>query len=134
MTLLESLSLVFIPEKKAKYVAEFIGTACLVLLIKLSIANFAYPSIAIGGGLCCIIYTYGYISFAHYNPSITLAFTIRNIKEWPRSDTCQIIMYYFVQYLGGICGGILGWIIGGNDAAFVYPSCLHNGFSAPVLF
>ena len=84
-------------QKIAKYVAEFIGTAWLVLIIKLSVVHFPYPSISIGAGLTAIIYTYGYVSKAHYNPSITLAFTIRNIEEWPRSDVCQIVMYYVVR-------------------------------------
>lgn len=106
--------------------AEFIGTAWLVLIIKLSVPVFPYPSLAIGLGLMCIIYTYGYISYAHYNPSITLAFTIRNIDDWPRSDYAQIVIYYIVEYLGGITGGLLGWAIGGKDAAYVYPTSLNG--------
>ena len=132
MTFSESLSVAFTKEKIAKYVAEFIGTAWLVLIIKLSVPfseNDFHPSITIGCGLMCIIYTYGYVSFAHYNPSITLAFTIRNIDDWPRSDYVQIIMYYIVEYLGAITGGLLGWAIGGKDAAYVYPSSINNDSS-----
>eukprot|EP01083_Nonionella_stella_P262348 892155_1 len=130
----ESLAVAFTQKKIAKYAAEFIGTAWLVLLIKLSVPNFPYPSISIGLGLSCIIYTYGYISFAHYNPSITLAFTIRNINEWPRSDICQIIIYYIMQYIGAITGGLIAWIIGGKEAAMVYPTAISNGSSVVILF
>ena len=77
----------------------------------------------------CIIYAYGYISCAHFNPAVTLAFTIRNVDKWPRSDYAQIIMYLIVEYLGGITGGLLGWAIGGKNAAFVYPSSLNNNSS-----
>mmetsp|Transcript_64571 Transcript_64571/g.58026 ORF Transcript_64571/g.58026 Transcript_64571/m.58026 type:complete len:271 (+) Transcript_64571:125-937(+) len=139
MSCADSLAVAFTREKIAKYVAEFIGTAWLVLIIKLSVIYFPYPSLSIGLGLMCIIYTYGYVSFAHYNPSITLAFTIRNIDEWPRSDYAQIVIYYIVEYLGGITGGLLGWAIGGKDAAYVHPyrkegASLGQAFMAELVF
>ena len=134
MTFSDSFAVGFTYEKRAKYVGEFLGTLWLVLVIKLSVVHFAYPSISIGAGLCCIIYTYGYISKAHYNPSITLAFTIRNIDAWPRSDYCQIAMYYVAEYLGGIFGGLIAWMIGGDEVAMVYPTALNNGSSESVYF
>ena len=97
-----------------------------MLVIKLSVQYFDYPSLSIGLGLCAIIYTYGYVSKAHYNPSITVAFAIRDIPEWPRKAYVQIIMYFVSEYLGALAGGLIGWCIGGDVSGSVYPSVNRN--------
>lgn len=83
-----------------------------------------------------MIYTYGYISKAHYNPSITIAFMIRNIPQWPRDDYIQCFMYFIMEYTGAIVGGLLSWLFGGNESALVYPSTIlntNNGILTPFI-
>ena len=32
-----------------------------------------------------------------------------------------------MEYTGAVTGGLIAWMIGGDDAAFVYPTALHEG-------
>lgn len=117
----------FTREKMAKYTSEFSGTMFLIAFIKLAVVYDSYTtSLSIGLGLGLIIYNYGYISGAHVNPAVTLAIMIRNIPAFPLSDKGQIAMYFISQYLGGIFGGIIATIIGGDKAAAVYPTVFQS--------
>ena len=79
------------------------------MFIKLAVSRDTSGSAAlwIGVGLTAIIFAWGYISGAHYNPSVTLAFCVRNIKAFPLSDKGQVGMYFASQYVGAIFGGIM---------------------------
>ena len=101
------------------------GTFVLVACIKLLIASQGQysPSLApfgIGLTLMVIVSVYGYISLAQFNPSVTLAFIVRDYKELPRSDWFQWTMYFVSQFAGGICGGYFAWLAGGKEACRVY--------------
>ena len=67
-----------------------------------------------------VVYNYGYNSLGMYNPAVTLAQIIRNSKNFHRVDRIQWIMYFSVQFLGGIAGGFFATIIGGKDACMVH--------------
>lgn len=96
---------------KRKLLAEFIGTMFLLIGVvgsgimaqNLSGGNDGLAllanAIATGAMLYVIITTLGPISGAHFNPAVTLAFTIR--REHPVS---QLVPYVVVQILGGILG------------------------------
>ncbi len=93
--------------------SEFSGTMFLIAFIKLAVIFDGYTtSLSIGLGLAILVYIYGYISGAHLNPAVTMAIIIRNIPEFPISERGQVAMYFVSQYLGGICGGMIAWIIG----------------------
>lgn len=96
---------------KRKLLAEFIGTMFLLIGVvgsgimaqNLSGGNDALAllanAIATGAMLYVIITTLGPVSGAHFNPVVTLAFTIRH--EHPAA---HFIPYVVVQILGGILG------------------------------
>lgn len=96
-----------------KYVAEFIGTAVLVLFgcgtaavlgTKGSEANVAYLTTAFAFGLSIVAmaYSIGNISGCHINPAVSIGFLLSgkmNIKDF--------VGYVIAQFLGGICGAFI---------------------------
>eukprot|EP01083_Nonionella_stella_P026844 73912_1 len=84
------------------------------------ISHAILAPIAVGFSLMMIVYNYGYISLAMYNPAVTLAHIIRDSKTFPASDYLQWTMYFIAQFAGGIAGGFWGAIIGGHDSCMVY--------------
>ena len=99
------------------YVAEFLGTAILVLLgggvcanVNLK-RNLGHGSdwivIAVGWGLGVSLgaYAVGNISDAHLNPAVTLAFAMDHSLSWS-----MVPGYIIAQMLGGIVGAILVWL------------------------
>eukprot|EP01083_Nonionella_stella_P082425 227490_1 len=114
-------------QQRAKYFAEFIGTMFLVMFVKLGVpSGNPTTALAIGLGLGIWIFNAGHISGGMYNPSVTVAVLVRNIPEFPRCNTGQIAMYFLSQYLGGICGGLFAWMIGGKPSAAVYPTVFQD--------
>lgn len=73
----------------AKLLAEFIGTFFLVLVICMTALDPNLPAglapIAIAAVLAALIFALGHVSGAHFNPIVTLAFTVR--RGMPRSET-----------------------------------------------
>ena len=90
-----------------KVIAELLGTALFVFGVCASGVCFGdyHPIVAIlagsfMGGL--IIYLFGRVSGAHFNPAVSLALWIRD------KLTCQeLILYVVAQILGGVIGCIL---------------------------
>jgi aquaporin Z len=102
----------------AKYVAEFIGTFFLIIIgTGAIIINNTYPnalghlgiSIAFGAVILVMIYTCGHVSGAHFNPAVTIAFSV-----WGKFDKKHIIPYIVSQILGAICGSLLLRSLFGN--------------------
>ncbi len=89
-----------------KTIAEFIGTYALVFFgcgsimvaerFPGSIPAGSIPLI-FGAVVATMIYTVGHISGAHFNPAVTLAFTIA--RHFPVK---QMVPYWLAQILGGI--------------------------------
>ena len=96
-----------------KYVAEFIGTAVLVLFgcgtaavlgTKGSEANVAYLATAFAFGLSIVAMAYAIGKSAgwHINPAVSIGFLLSgkmNVKDF--------IGYVIAQFLGGICGAFI---------------------------
>jgi len=118
----------------SKYLAEFLGTGFLILTIKVSVADLNdvksdLGSFAIGFVLMVVIYQYGYISGAHFNPAVTLGIVARGgTKSFPSNNWPQICMYWLSQFLGGFLGGMYSWTIGGKRACLIYPELDHSLF------
>jgi aquaporin Z len=83
-------------------VNEFIGTFFLCLVIALNGNAGGANLIAIGGILIALIYAGGYISMAHYNPAVTIAFLLT--KKISLTDS---IKYIVVQILGAIAAALV---------------------------
>ena len=113
-------------ERIRRYVAEFIGTFFLILIIKVSIAEdgLSRGSIAqltIGIGLIILLYLFAWISGAHYNPMVTLGFALAKLgakEEFNKPNWTQCGIYIIFQILGAICGGFAAWAIA-NEAACI---------------
>jgi aquaporin Z len=94
-----------------RYLAEFLGTFGLLVSVT-GAALFAFNagfldnlthvlviSIAIGTGLTGVIYAFGDISGAHFNPAVTIAFWVAG-----RFKGRDVLPYIAAQLLGGIVG------------------------------
>lgn len=101
-----------------RYAIEFIGTFFLVLVVALT----GNP-LAIGATLAAMVYMGGYISGAHYNPAITLAFWLKGkvtlAVAW-RYWVTQLVaamaaagVYYAVngQFFGAAPGDGVSWSV-----------------------
>ncbi|MDP9230919.1 MAG: aquaporin [Bacteroidota bacterium] len=87
-----------------KYIAEFIGTFFLVLVVTVS-----GEPLAIGAILMVMVFAGGHISGAHYNPAVTLAILIRK-----KITINEAIPYFICQVIGGISAALLAnWFLGG---------------------
>ncbi|MFM2077676.1 MAG: hypothetical protein RJA49_1566 [Actinomycetota bacterium] len=91
-----------------KIIAEFVGTALLVLVVAgLDVVGDRDPeqidrvAKSIGGGLviAALILVLGPISGAHFNPVVTVAFAVRGAMRWS-----VVPLYVAAQAIGGILG------------------------------
>ena len=94
-----------------KLAAEFLGTAGLLAVVvgsgvmaeRLADGNAALAllcnSIAIGAGLVILIYGFGVISGAHFNPAVTLTENLGG-----RIESTTAIYYILVQIIGAVVG------------------------------
>jgi aquaporin Z len=94
-----------------RYLAEFLGTFGLLVsvtggaLLSLNLTIFdpisrvMLISFAIGAGLIGVIYAFGDISGAHFNPAVTVAFWAAG-----RFKARDVVPYIVAQLLGGILG------------------------------
>lgn len=93
-----------------KVLMELIGTAALVMTIQLSVgAGSPMAPIAIGIVLVASIYAGGPISGGHYNPAVSLSMFLRGALTFD-----NLILYWMFQIGGGLCGALLGGLIGGK--------------------
>jgi glycerol uptake facilitator len=99
------------------YVAEFVGTALLillgdgvvaaVLLNKSKAHNSGWIVITTGWGLAVAmaVYAVGTISGAHINPAVTIGLAVAGKFAWSQAGG-----YVAAQFLGAITGAILVWM------------------------
>lgn len=104
-----------------KYIAEFIGTAVLVLFgcgtAVVTSGEIVPTALAFGLAIVALAYAIGDVSGCHVNPAVSLAMFIT--KKLKAKDLCG---YVVAQFLGAICGSLLLWVIitlSGTDIAEV---------------
>ena len=89
-----------------KILAELIGTTLFVYGVCASGVFYAgHPAVSILGGACMggiIIYIFGRVSGAHFNPAVSLALFIRH-----KLSCIELIAYVVAQIIGGFIGCIL---------------------------
>jgi aquaporin Z len=115
-----------------KLTAEFIGTFFLVLTIAMVVVQAAHLSIvaplAIGCTLTALVYAFGPISGAHFNPAVTIGLHLAG-----RVEKAQVAPYLVAQCLGGVCAAVLAlWIRG--EALIVVDPAPAAGFVAEALW
>lgn len=101
-----------------KLVSEFVGTTALLAIVvgsgimaeRLADGNNAVAllanSVATGAGLAILIYSFGEISGAHFNPAVTLTVAMQI-----RSSRNLVISYSIVQIGGAIAGVVIANIM-----------------------
>lgn len=109
-----------------RVIAEFIGTAFLVATVvgsgvmaeRLANGNSAIAllanTIATGAGLVALIFTFGGISGAHFNPVVTVMDAFERGLPWREAPH-----YVAGQVLGGISGAIVAHVMFGLSAISV---------------
>lgn len=83
-----------------KCAVETVGTYFLASTIALSLVKAgSLAPLAIGLSLTVMIYAFGHISGAHFNPAVTLAVFIRGNIDW-----LSAIAYVVAQFVGALIG------------------------------
>ena len=97
------------------YYAEFIGTFCLVFCgtAAMAVNDITGGSVTgVGIGITwgfivmAMIYAFGDISGAHFNPAVTIAFAFAKKFSWKK-----VPFYIVVQCLGAIAASLLVWYL-----------------------
>ena len=100
-----------------EFLGEFLGTVVLVLLgngivagnllSKTKSNGAGWLSITIGWGIAVTIgaFVSGYMSPAHLNPAVTIAFAINESLAWG-----SVLPYIVAQMLGAFAGSVLVWV------------------------
>ncbi len=104
--------------KKAKLTAEFIGTYILVfagtgaIVVDKLTGDLGNVGIALTFGLVVtsLIYAFGHISGAHFNPAVSIGFAF--MGEFNKKD---LLTYIFVQIMGAIFASITLYVLFIND-------------------
>jgi len=108
--------------QRAKLIAEFIGTAGLLIVVvgsgimgeTLSGGNSAIAllanSLATGAGLFALIQTFGPISGAHFNPAVSFVEWL-----WKKLSTRELFGYVTVQITGALIGVFITHYIFGQS-------------------
>ena len=113
---------------KAKLLAEFLGTFALVfagtgaiVINEVSNGAITHLGVALTFGLIvlALIYTFGDISGAHFNPAVTLGFATSR-----RFSSAAILPYLLVQFSGAIAASAL--------LASMFPESRSLGATLPV--
>src|SRR5688572_27560063 len=106
------------PHAMSPILAEFIGTAILIVLGDGVVANVVLHQtkghnsgwIVITAGwafaVTIAVYCVGSISGAHLNPAVTIGLASIGTFEW-----AKVPMYIVAQLAGGLVGGIVVWLV-----------------------
>jgi len=112
------------PSLLAPCLMEFTGCFIFIYTICMAVVNAGATNLApigIGGCLMVLIYTGGAVSGGHFNPAVSLGIFIRD----DNFSVMQMGVYMLAQFLGGILGGIVAYLIypadDGNWGAKIEP-------------
>ncbi|CAM1363147.1 MIP/aquaporin family protein [Tenacibaculum xiamenense] len=113
-----------------KYISEVIGTFSLIFCGTGAMtineitngADLTHIGVAITWGLIvmAMIYAFGEISGAHFNPAVTIAFAFAKKFEWK-----EVPKYIIAQLLGAILASLMLWIL--------FPESEYYGATIPAL-
>ncbi len=142
------------PTPAQRYLTEFVGTMGLLLAVAGAavfsivhqvdlLSRVTLISMSVGFGLIGLIYAFGDISGAHFNPAVTIGAWVAG-----RFSGRDVLPYILAQASGGVLGvGIIAGISYGNpttfptvQAAALASQCYHTstqacfGYSLPAVF
>lgn len=91
-----------LPENSRQYVAEFIGTYILVFSIGCNVlaGSRIWLSTSIACTLMVLVYMFGSVSGANFNPAVSICLGLAKKKPWK-----EVAIYCVVQILAGILAG-----------------------------
>ncbi len=103
---------------RAKLTAEFIGTFILVfvgtgaIIVEKLTGTLGHIGIALTFGLVvtALIYAFGHISGGHFNPAVSISFTV--MREFEKKE---LFPYIFVQILGAIFASVTLYLLFKNE-------------------
>jgi len=106
----------------APFVAEFIGTFFLVASIGLnSLHGTTLAPFGIGLTLLVLVFSFGHISGAHFNPAVTLAVWLSRRRKISALDAG---IYVVVQVTAAFIAGLFYWLI--EEGTFVVKPGTHG--------
>jgi len=108
-----------------KVSAEAIGVYFLVTTVGLCAAQgLDLGPVAVGCMVMSMIYTFGHISGAHFNPAVTLGFTVRG-----RMCAVSCLAYIIAQFLGGAAAAAITSTALSHVGRTTY-TCAYNATNA----
>ncbi len=120
-----------------KFVAEIVGTFVIVVLATGSVVLDAKSQGSLGlqfvafapfVGVSLMVYAFGKISMAHFNPAVTIGFLIT--KHMPRN---LLPLYVIAQIVGSLLGSLFVKHVIGTEANLGTNAPNHS-FSMPLIF
>ena len=116
----------------ARLVVEFLGTFFLLLTISMVVVKAADLSIIaplpIGLVLMVLVYAGGPISGAHYNPAVTIGFSLAGRSPWR-----EALPYIVAQVIGALVAALVAMSLRGQAHHMVEP-VVADGFIAEALW
>ena len=112
-----------------KYISEFIGTFALIFcgtgamtINEITSGEVTHVGVAITWGLIvmAMIYAFGEISGAHFNPAVTIAFAYAKKFSWK-----EVPKYIAIQLLGALSASLILW--------YLFPDSEYYGATIPAL-
>jgi MIP family channel proteins len=103
-----------------KLVAEFLGTFGIVFAPVMASAaktDLAIAAWVSGLAVTAMIYIFGPVSGAQFNPAVTLALTLSG-----KHEKREVVPYLGAQFLGGLAAGLLGLLLFGGAFGTHVPS------------
>lgn len=87
--------------KAARYMAEFVGTFMLVFTVGCTaVTDTKWAMVGVAAMLMVMIYAFGPISGANFNPAVSLSLGLSKKMEWN-----VVVGYVAVQLFAGLCAG-----------------------------
>lgn len=112
-----------------KYIAEFIGTFAMIFcgtgamtINEVTGGDVTHVGIAITWGfiVMAMIYAFGEISGAHFNPAVTIAFAYAKKFSWK-----EVPKYILIQILGALSASLILY--------FLFPTSEYYGVTIPTI-
>lgn len=108
-----------------KLVAEFLGTFGIVFAPVMASAaktDLAIAAWVSGLAVTAMIYIFGPVSGAQFNPAVTLALTMSG-----KHEKREVFPYVSAQLLGGLAAGLLGLLLFGGAFGTHVPAAMDQG-------